>query len=70
MTSVQTANISVLSSRLRLKFISKSFKVTDEKEKAGVLKWVHTHKSFFPLEVYPLDTAAPRNVLLSRMGHS
>lgn len=47
-TSVQTANISALSSRLRLKFINKSFKVTDEKEKTGVVKWVHPYKRFFP----------------------
>lgn len=47
-TSVQTANISALSSRLRLKFINKSFKVTDEKEKTGVVKWVHPYKGFFP----------------------
>lgn len=48
MTSFQTGNISVLSSLLRLKFISKSFKVTDEKEKTGVVKWVHPYESFFP----------------------
>ena len=47
MTSFQTANISVLSSRLRLKFISKSFRVTDEKEKTGVVKWVDPYESFF-----------------------